>query len=704
MFDMHRVLCLCFVALILSIGLIALTSMSRKRAIVRSGGDSAADIVPRTTASSSSSVSDLYRGLVPHSTRTGVATILSQLHEQGLLSCAESGVSASNIRRKLRVAMEAHSKVATPYGTVVKRLKLGDGLLEWDYCCPMAVLHHISSLSKPFYDVMVASCMHGRPMRIILYVDGCEPGNPLRPESEREVQCMYWTFADLPAWLLCRTGSWFVFGFLRDCIVNQLPGKLSDLIRRVLHIFFPLAGQSFSRGIIITAPDGESSHVVTAMLAGILADESAHKYVGDMKGASGTKPCNSCSNIVSLNGPVDPPLQKLDCTKRELFIMHSNASVYAMADDIEAKHGNIPPKTFERLQQHYGLNYNPHGLLQDKCLRARGIYKPIDHTLRDWMHTLVSGGVANVHMGLLLHVLVASGITLESIGDHVMKYTLPKKHGKVQRTWITENRLKDDNLSSFASTMLSLVPILLCFLNECVAPHLPNHILCFKLLNDIIDIMRLGADRAVAFVDRLSTLIELHASLFTVLYPDAAKPKFHHLFHIIDHIRWLGKLLSCFVTERKHRATKKAALHVFRYMEHTVLADMVNSMVESMRAENGALWTETALLGCNQYQIQGEDLRTSNGALLACGEVKKADIVWLTGGIVCRVVSFWELKGHMFVQTEKLDPVSDGGSTYYTENSHINHFAESNSVIDACIWIRKREGLLKVIKPFAATL
>ena len=38
---------------------------------------------------------------------------------------------------------------------------------------------------------------------------------------------------------------------------------------------------------------------------------------------------------------------------------------------------------------------------------------------------------------------------------------------------------------------------------------------------------------------------------------------------ISDAIR-VGKVLSCFVTERKHRATKRAALFVFRSIDNTV--------------------------------------------------------------------------------------------------------------------------------------
>eukprot|EP00959_Pyramimonas_sp_CCMP1952_P397427 8327534-Pyramimonas_sp.AAC.1 len=59
--------------------------------------------------------------------------------------------------------------------------------------------------------------------------------------------------------------------------------------------------------------------------------------------------------------------------------------------------------------------------------------------------------------------------------------------------------------------------------------------------------------------------------MFTRLYPAATKPKFHQALHLPENMRCVGKLLSCFVTERKHRIAKRCALYVFRHIDNTVI-------------------------------------------------------------------------------------------------------------------------------------
>ena len=79
------------------------------------------------------------------------------------------------------------------------------------------------------------------------------------------------------------------------------------------------------------------------------------------------------------------------------------------------------------------------------------------------------------------------------------------------------------------------------------------------------------------YVETLRFLIKEHMDAMVDLYGEYIKPKGHHMCHIPDGMEWLGKLLSCFSTERKHKMIKRAALYIFRHMEHTVLTDIVNN-------------------------------------------------------------------------------------------------------------------------------
>ena len=401
-----------------------------------------------------------------------------------------------------------------------------------------------------------------------------------------------------------------------------------------------------------------------------------------------------------------PPVVGLECAKPELLIFHTNASIYEMADNLERLHVEGDVTELHRLEKVYGMKYSAFGLMIDRDLRVRGIYHPVDHQLRDPMHILTNAGVANTEIALCLHVAQANGIKRDLIATKIMEFKLPKKYGTVQHSWITENRLKDDTLSSFASTILALIPILLCFFQECVEAHgvMRDHIMCLSLLNDIINIIKLGADVAVLYVDRLSKLIDLHAQLFVSLYyVDAVKPKFHHLFHIVCAMRYLKKLLSCFVTERKHRASKRAALHVFRNLEHTVLADMVNQMCESFSEENGALFTKTSILGSLRFTIGGHVMHRGNSALLDCGVIHKGDIVCLDSSIVGRLLCFWrpDAANEFLAQIAVYNEVHEGGSPYYRESESSITFVCATLIVDACTWVYKRPGLLRVLLPFA---
>ena len=377
---------------------------------------------------------------------------------------------------------------------------------------------------------------------------------------------------------------------------------------------------------------------------------------------TGYKICNTCSNLVSILDPehLQPPLVPITCTDMTKLIFHTNESAFAMADRIAASHGVLSNKAFEQLQQNLGLNVNPDGLIYDKSLRH--VYRPIDHVIRDWMHVIANAGVGNTECSLVIHVIESKGVSRALLSEYVSQFTLPKKHGRVEPTWISENRLKDDTLSSFAGILLCLIPILKCFLHEEMGPrgNMPDHILCFGVLAAIVGLLVLGADDAMNHIDELQRLISMHAELFATLYPTAVKPKFHQLLHIVGNMRFIGKLLSCFVCERRHRRTKRAALHVYRHMERTCLVDMVNHQCHTFSCPDTSLFLETHLVNPKSVTIpNGNATERSTIALLRCGEIKSDDVIWLKSGTVGKVICFWASGSTIVVQLHKFKPTAD---------------------------------------------
>ncbi len=135
------------------------------------------------------------------------------------------------------------------------------------------------------------------------------------------------------------------------------------------------------------------------------------------------------------------------------------------------------------------------------------------------MHTFVSGGQANTHTASLLHELKTHCVSVALAREHSMEWKLPRKYGSVSPDWLNELRLntKDhSSFSSYASTMLILVPIIFAFLMDnvysCAAgASLTNQIRCYGLLASIISLLQ-RVDTAYDNVQRLISMIdEWHA-------------------------------------------------------------------------------------------------------------------------------------------------------------------------------------------------
>ena len=235
---------------------------------------------------------DLQRELLQCTTQTGLISAITALSKAGWLK--DDVVQANLItKRRLQNAKNTgHCNRTTPYGTVLQRMALPlPGLPHWEFIHPMALMHYLTTISTSFSSIMDSCLEPGLPLRLILYIDEVCPGNPLRPEKSRTLQAIYWCFADWPQWLLQRTAAWPTFATIRSTLVEKLPGKVAGLMARVLLIFFPETGHSFSRGVSIQVSMARQ-RIVTSVFAGFLCDEKAHNQVAGTKGASGLR-CES---------------------------------------------------------------------------------------------------------------------------------------------------------------------------------------------------------------------------------------------------------------------------------------------------------------------------------------------------------------------------------------------------------------------------
>jgi hypothetical protein len=212
----------------------------------------------------------------------------------------------------------------------------------------------------------------------------------------------------------------------------------------------------------------------------------------------------------------------------------------------------------------------------------------------------------------------------------------------------------------------------------------------------------LGAHTAVKYVDLLRRLVAKHHDLYVRLYPrGAVSPNFHHILHLCDNITFLGCLLSCFVTERKHIKTKHVALHVFRAIDKVVITQMVNHQCEQIRGADCTLFRKIYQIRPKPH-VHGKDTyMTSTTAVLACGSVHRDDIVYLSRGVVGKVIRFW---GKDYADVEKLAVEvllfrSAECRDRWTTTGAVVDVVSNLDVIDTCTWAPIRNNIIQVIPP-----
>ena len=657
--------------------------------------------------------------------KAGLARILLKLHSEGcLIEGVVSSASAteSSIRQSIIKSVKARADEHTPFGPLIQEMELPTTPpTKWPFIHPMALVFFLSQYSQPFSNLMSSSITAATDniLRVVVYIDEAIPGNVLRPDGGRGSQNIYWGFAEWPEWYLRRDDSWFVFGCVRTSLLESLRGGISELMKLVLRVFFHPTGSNFATtgGLIQRTPS--ESVVFKAKLAGLLGDEKGMKEVFCTKGHGGMRCCLSCKNICQFCDAVidgDTYMQGIDCVDPSKFDKACDDDVYEIVDMLQASIGRSK-KEIERLEISTGLHCNPNALLFDAD--ARLYVKPVSGWFRDWMHVMAVSGCANIEIQQLVVALTSIGILPEMISEWFSRWHLPKAHGKIDHRWFTVKRLgkpsdAKDGFKGFSGEVLTIVPILAAFLKVVVRPMgvLPQNISCFLLLERLLKLFSLGAESVMPHVNLVEHTIREHAVLFKELYAPLIKPKFHHLYHIVDHMHNLGKLLSCFVTERKHRMVKQTAGHSFRHFEVNLARDLLNGMLERFSAKEDIFSPESLVSpqplqadASHRYAFLPEDLAHeisfSTRAVLKCGLICSGDIVMLSDQVVGRLEVFVAVQMNsgqaIFCLVHRMHRSADG--LYLPASEPIP--AASADVLGALVWCED-EGRFRVIPPPAS--
>ena len=233
-------------------------------------------------------------------------------------------------RRHLTEATHHLLRASTPYGPLW--LPAAEGR-AFGVLSPQAMLHQVAANSPGFAAGLASFRGREAPVRVLIFGDELQPGNVLRPDPGRKLWAWYWTIADLPPRELRSEAWWLPLAFARSSEVDKLGGAFGAqvsqqrslgiwadisqgiwkadkyarvrplLLREILSTFWPgpaapvTAFDFLHVGVVCGV--GEHAVVIRAVLGGLLMDEKGMKDCLSLKGASGSRPCCLCRNLVA---------------------------------------------------------------------------------------------------------------------------------------------------------------------------------------------------------------------------------------------------------------------------------------------------------------------------------------------------------------------------------------------------------------------
>ena len=296
--------------------------------------------------------------------------------------------------------------------------------------------------------------------------------------------------------------------------------------------------------------------------------------------------------------------------------------------------------------------------------------------------------------------LKARNIVLDTLEKYCAKFTVPSENSS-NKNWFSKKHIAPDYVKYFASDILAMVPLLYSFFTRVVAPlgHMADNITCFGLLYKILSILQCTYVLTAEKYAELRRAVDEHHQLFKRLYPNHIKVKFHHLLHLPEDLQHLGLVLSCFVTERKHRDWKRTSIWAFRHVEHQSTFDFVNYCVQEF--VSGRFSFKPV------YLVNPEQLvdvwSVSWTAITLAGCVRRGDVVVVISREgehrVGECLRFWQRDDDSFIEVLCYRRISKVLGEYSTDTSNIGFFRAS-SVKVRCAHAPSRKNVVHVLVPF----
>jgi hypothetical protein len=211
---------------------------------------------------------------------------------------AESGdddILTHNIDREMKRLVH---DVVTPFGSVVKHLRVpckSSGHLDFPICCPFALIYWLCSTSSKFGDFL-REHLEGKVNSVCIWADETTSGNQHRSDNRRTFMSFYWTLCELPAYYRNTDHGWFPLGVLSVDSVKNVDGEASAVLKYLMRFMF-LGEHNFATGVRFGQAGRE--FIIRGRFAALLQDEKGIKQSIAVKGASGSRCCLMCRNVLN---------------------------------------------------------------------------------------------------------------------------------------------------------------------------------------------------------------------------------------------------------------------------------------------------------------------------------------------------------------------------------------------------------------------
>ena len=518
----------------------------------------------------------------------------------------------------------------------------------------------------PLYRCMMEQAMGQREGRVtlVLFSDEAQTGNVLGARQSRKCNLAFFAFLEMPA--LHLDALWLPFAAMLASSVKQAGATYVAVLRALL--------EATRREVEVGFPvdvAGEPKLLFIEKVI-LLGDHEGLRSLSGCKGASGFKPCLKCTNVLAKGktGPVG--YVGIACADAARFSPQTDSG---LRETLRYLKGCRNKKALQESETLLGWSAAALAVSPLASTELEG-WLCLDALYFDQMHELWSNGVVAQELGLWYTALLGTGWDLGGlrrleIGWKATETGAVKKAKNLAATCFADAMWKPgQDYRGDASACLTALPL-------CVAFSL-EMLLTYAAMQRPIDSLRklyactskiLAAKADVSQVKGLQARQAEHVRAFVLAYgEESVRPKLHYALHVpAQAARW-GRVLDCFVGERKHRRFKSEygpRLRHVAQLPRSALLHQLQAELDTISFEEQ--WTGRLLGNPTQCPLRAESLGLPSSATFALGveyhavAYRRGTYVVLSDSLAVRVAGAVEALQDLWLIVECLHPSSSAG-------------------------------------------